>query len=121
MHLQQTVAFLQGDGKFPISVLMQSTSENADCCVKCESAFTRLPIVGARWSGAVWQRQHRIVKDPVPILAGDNSKQHLEETVKKGMRLYTQQKLTLIWNYIFSLVQLLIYLNQAKLCLAFSR
>ena len=33
MCLRQGVAFQQGDGKFPISVLTQSTVENADCCV----------------------------------------------------------------------------------------
>ena len=33
MCLRQGVASQQGDGKFPISVLTQSTVENADCCV----------------------------------------------------------------------------------------
>ena len=35
----QTVAFRQKDRKIPISVLTQSTVENADCCGYCESAF----------------------------------------------------------------------------------
>ena len=33
----QMVAFLQGDRKFPISALTQST---ADCCVYCELALS---------------------------------------------------------------------------------
>ena len=33
VRLQQTVAFLQGDRKFPISALTQPTAENADRCV----------------------------------------------------------------------------------------
>ena len=33
MLLQQTVVFLQGDRKFPISVLTQASAENADHCI----------------------------------------------------------------------------------------
>ena len=33
VSLQQTVAFLQGDRKFPISALTHPTAENADRCV----------------------------------------------------------------------------------------
>ena len=33
VRIQQMVAFLQGDRKFPISALMQSTVENADCYI----------------------------------------------------------------------------------------
>ena len=33
MRLRQTVAFLQGDRKFPIFALMQPTAKNADRCV----------------------------------------------------------------------------------------
>ena len=33
VRLQQTVAFLQGDRKVPISALTQPTAENADRCV----------------------------------------------------------------------------------------
>ena len=37
--LRQTFAFLQRDWNFSISALTQSTTENADCCGKCESAL----------------------------------------------------------------------------------
>ena len=37
--LRQTVAFPQGDRKFPISALTQPTAENADRCIWCESAI----------------------------------------------------------------------------------
>ena len=33
MRLRQLVAFLQGDRKFPISLLTQLTAENADHCI----------------------------------------------------------------------------------------
>ena len=33
VRLWETVAFLPGDRKFPISALMQPTAENADLCV----------------------------------------------------------------------------------------
>ena len=33
VRLWETVAFLQGDRKFPISALTQPTAENVDCCV----------------------------------------------------------------------------------------
>ena len=33
VRLRQTVAFLQGDRKFPISALTQPTAENADRCI----------------------------------------------------------------------------------------
>ena len=39
VRLWQTVAFPQGDRKFPISALTQPTAENADRCVYCESAL----------------------------------------------------------------------------------
>ena len=43
LHFQhasvQMVALLQGDRKFPISALTQPIAENADHCVKCESAL----------------------------------------------------------------------------------
>ena len=38
----QTVVFPQGDRKFLISALMQSTAENADCCIQCKSALIKL-------------------------------------------------------------------------------
>ena len=42
VRLRQTVEFLQGDRKFPISVLTQPTAENADRCIQCESAFSHM-------------------------------------------------------------------------------
>ena len=45
VHLQQMVAFLQVDRKFPISALMQPTAENADQCIYCELAFTLKLII----------------------------------------------------------------------------
>ena len=36
---QWTVVFLQTDRKLTISALIQSTAENADHCVQCESTF----------------------------------------------------------------------------------
>ena len=42
MHLRQALAFPHRDRKFPISLLMQSTAENADCCIQCKSALIKL-------------------------------------------------------------------------------
>ena len=36
VRLRQTVALLRRDRKIPISALMQSIAESADCCGKCE-------------------------------------------------------------------------------------
>ena len=44
MHLQQMVAFLQGDRKFPASALTQPTAENADCCIYYESTLRNFSI-----------------------------------------------------------------------------
>ena len=42
--LRQTVVFLQGDRKFPISALTQPTAENADRCILCESALNNVLV-----------------------------------------------------------------------------
>ena len=53
MHLGQTVAFLKGDRKFPISVLTQPTAENADCWVWCESALrSTAQLISHHWTSA---------------------------------------------------------------------
>ena len=43
---QKTIALTQRDRKFSISVLMQSSVENADRCGKCESALNHLTCLG---------------------------------------------------------------------------
>ena len=41
--LKWTLAFPQGDGRFPISALMLSTAESADRCIQCQSAIVKVP------------------------------------------------------------------------------